>query len=111
MRVGEAVELRHDGGRRRRLRANHSVTHLLHEALRRRLGQHVTQKGSVVAPDRLRFDFSQPRPLTPEDLRAVEADVNERVRRNAAVETRYTTTDEAVKPGALALIGEKYGWE
>jgi alanyl-tRNA synthetase len=109
--VGEAVEMRVDRQRRRQLRANHSATHLLHEALRRRLGQHVTQKGSLVAPDRLRFDFSQPRPLTPEDVRAVEADVNERVRRNAAVETRYTTPDEAVKAGALALFGEKYGDE
>ncbi|MFO1059791.1 MAG: alanine--tRNA ligase [Dongiaceae bacterium] len=109
--VGDAVELRVDRTRRGQLRANHSATHLLHEALRRRLGEHVTQKGSLVAPERLRFDFSQPRALTPEDVRAVEADVNSRVRRNAAVSTRFMTPDEAVKAGALALFGEKYGDE
>jgi alanyl-tRNA synthetase len=109
--VGDAVEMRVDRTRRSRLRANHSATHLLHEALRRRLGEHVTQKGSLVAPERLRFDFSQPRALTPEDVRAVEADVNTRIRRNAAVSTRFMTPDEAVKAGALALFGEKYGDE
>jgi alanyl-tRNA synthetase len=109
--VGDAVEMRVDRTRRSQLRANHSATHLLHEALRRRLGQHVTQKGSLVAPERLRFDFSQPRPLTPEDVRTVEADVNARIRRNAAVSTRFMTPDEAVKAGALALFGEKYGDE
>jgi alanyl-tRNA synthetase len=111
LKVGEAVELRVDGARRRLLRANHSVTHLLHEALRRRLGEHVTQKGSLVASDRLRFDFSHPRPLTQEDIRAIEAEVNERIRANSAVRTRLLTPDRAVAEGALALFGEKYGDE
>jgi alanyl-tRNA synthetase len=111
LKVGEAVELRVDGSRRRLLRANHSVTHLLHEALRRRLGEHVTQKGSLVAPDRLRFDFSHPRSLTQEDIRAIEAEVNERIRANSAVRTRLLTPDCAVAEGALALFGEKYGDE
>ncbi|MHA1114178.1 MAG: alanine--tRNA ligase, partial [Alphaproteobacteria bacterium] len=109
--VGDTVELRVEGGRRRALRANHSATHLLHEALRRRLGAHVTQKGSLVAPDRLRFDFSQPKALTPEDLAAVEADVNERVWNNDEVSTRLMTPDAAIEAGALALFGEKYGDE
>ena len=108
---GDAVELRVDGRRRRQLRANHSVTHLLHEALRRRLGEHVTQKGSLVAPDRLRFDFSHPRALTAEDIRAIETEVNERIRANSAVRTRLLTPDRAVAEGALALFGEKYGDE
>jgi alanyl-tRNA synthetase len=111
IRVGEAVELRVDAARRRLLRANHSATHLLHQALRRRLGAHVTQKGSLVAPDRLRFDFSHPRPLSPEDIRAVEAEVNDRIRFNAAVRTRLLTPERAVAEGALALFGEKYGEE
>ncbi len=111
LKVGDAVELRVDGMRRRQLRANHSVTHLLHEALRRRLGEHVTQKGSLVAPDRLRFDFSHPRPLTAEDILAIEAEVNERIRANSAVRTRLLTPDRAVAEGALALFGEKYGDE
>src|SRR5690606_2592951 len=109
--VGQAVELRVDGERRAALRAHHSATHLLHEALRRRLGDHVTQKGSLVAPDRLRFDFSHPRPLTREDLHAIEAMVNERIRANAEVETRFMTPEEAMAAGALALFGEKYGEE
>jgi alanyl-tRNA synthetase len=109
--LGDAVEMRVDGERRNRLRANHSATHLLHEALRRRLGEHVTQKGSLVAPDRLRFDFSHPRPLSAEDLETIEAEVNRRVRRNAEVATRLMTPDAAVKAGALALFGEKYGEE
>ena len=93
------------------MRANHSATHLLHEALRRRLGHHVTQKGSLVAPDRLRFDFSQPKALTSEDIRAIEDDVNQQIRHNADVTTRLMTPDDAVKAGALALFGEKYGDE
>ncbi|MFZ5792790.1 MAG: alanine--tRNA ligase [Pseudomonadota bacterium] len=111
VKLGDAVEMRVDGERRDALRANHSATHLLHEALRRRLGEHVTQKGSLVAPDRLRFDFSHPKPLTREDLAAIENEVNRRIRRNAAVETVLMTPDDAVKAGALALFGEKYGEE
>jgi len=111
LKVGEAVEMKVDGARRAGLRGHHSATHLLHEALRRRLGAHVTQKGSLVAPDRLRFDFSQPKALTSEDLRAVEAEVNQRIRINAAVETHFMTPDEAIHAGALALFGEKYGDE
>ena len=109
--VGDAVEMRVDGERRLRLRANHSATHLLHEALRRRFGDHVTQKGSLVAPDRLRFDYSHPMAPTPADIAAVAAEVNRRVRTNAEVVTRLMTPDEAVKEGALALFGEKYGDE
>jgi alanyl-tRNA synthetase len=109
--LGDAVEMRVDGERRARLRANHSATHLLHEALRRRFGDHVTQKGSLVAPDRLRFDYSHPMAPSAEDLAAVSAEVNRRVRNNAEVLTRLMTPDEAVKQGALALFGEKYGDE
>jgi alanyl-tRNA synthetase len=111
LKEGDAVELRVDGRRRRQLRANHSVTHLLHEALRRRLGEHVTQKGSLVAPDRLRFDFSHPRALSSDDIAAIEAEVNERIRSNSEVRTRLLTPDRAVAEGALALFGEKYGDE
>jgi alanyl-tRNA synthetase len=111
LKVGDAVELRVDGSRRRLLRANHSVTHLLHQALRQRLGEHVTQKGSLVAPDRLRFDFSHPRPLNMDDIIAIEAEVNERIRANSTVRTRLLTPDRAVAEGALALFGEKYGDE
>jgi alanyl-tRNA synthetase len=109
--VGDVLEMRVDGERRTALRANHSATHLLHEALRRRLAAHVTQKGSLVAPDRLRFDFSHPKPLTAEDIRAIETEVNDHIRQNAAVTTRLMTPAEAVSAGALALFGEKYGDE
>jgi alanyl-tRNA synthetase len=111
LKVDDAVELRVDGERRRRLRANHSVTHLLHQALRRRLGEHVTQKGSLVAPDRLRFDFSHPRPVGHDDLVAIEADINDRIRTNSPVRTRLLSPEQAVAEGALALFGEKYGEE
>ena len=109
--VGDAVELNVEGGRRTRLRANHSVTHLMHEALRQALGDHVTQKGSLVAPGYLRFDFSHPKALSDEELIAVEEAVNERIRANSAVSTRLMTPEEAVTAGALALFGEKYGEE
>jgi alanyl-tRNA synthetase len=111
LRKGDAVELRIDGARRRSLRANHSVTHLIHQALRRRLGEHVTQKGSLVGPDRMRFDFSHPRALSHEDIRAIEDEVNARIRENSDVTTRLMTPDRAVEAGALALFGEKYGDE
>ncbi|MBX6321807.1 MAG: alanine--tRNA ligase [Rhodospirillaceae bacterium] len=111
LRVGDVVEMRIDAERRRALRSAHSATHLLHTALRRRLGPHVTQKGSLVAPDRLRFDFSHPTPIGHEELRAIEAEVNARVRVNAEVRTRLMTPEEAIKAGALALFGEKYGEE
>lgn len=107
--VGDAVELRVDAGRRARVSANHSATHLLHEALRRRLGDHVTQKGSLVAPDRLRFDISQPTGLQAADIAAVEDEVNARIREDAAVTTRLMSPDEAIEEGAMALFGEKYG--
>src|SRR5262249_21172428 len=109
--VGDIVEMRVDGERRTALRANHSATHLLHEALRRRLGTHVTQKGSLVAPDRLRFDFSHPKALSADDLRAVETEVNDRIRRNAAVTTRLMTPDQAGKAGALPVFRGKHGGE
>ncbi|MBO6784498.1 MAG: alanine--tRNA ligase, partial [Alphaproteobacteria bacterium] len=109
--VGDIVELQVDGTRRSRLRANHSATHLLHEALRRELGAHVAQKGSLVAPDRLRFDISHPKPLGPEEIAAVEREVNRRVAVNAPVETHLMTPDDAIGAGALALFGEKYGDE
>jgi alanyl-tRNA synthetase len=97
--------------RRAAIRAHHSATHLLHEALRRRLGTHVAQKGSLNAPDRLRFDVSQPTPIAKADLQAVEAEVNARIRENTAVSTRLMTPEAAVAEGAMALFGEKYGDE
>ena len=110
-RVGAAVVAEVDHVRRTTIRAHHSATHLLHEALRRRLGTHVTQKGSLNAPDRLRFDISQPRPLTGEEIAWVEAEVNARIRENSEVTTRLMTPDAAVEIGAMALFGEKYGEE
>ncbi|MDP4605453.1 MAG: alanine--tRNA ligase [Erythrobacter sp.] len=109
--VGDTVELKVDVARRDRIRANHSATHLVHAALRGRLGGHVTQKGSMVAEERLRFDFSHPVALTPEDIAAIEAEVNAEIRANEAVSTRLMTPDDAVEAGALALFGEKYGDE
>ncbi|MEC7203097.1 MAG: alanine--tRNA ligase, partial [Pseudomonadota bacterium] len=109
--VGDAVEMRVDGGRRGKLRANHSVTHLLHAALRQHLGEHVAQKGSLVAPDYLRFDFSNPKPVSADEMSKIQTDVNSRVRENASVITRQMTPDEAQDAGAVALFGEKYGEE
>ena len=111
LRVGDAVELRIDVSRRTALRANHSVTHLIHQALRRRLGEHVTQKGSLVASDRMRFDFSHNKALSHDDIQWIEDEVNTRIRGNSEVTTRLTTPDLAVEAGALALFGEKYGDE
>ncbi len=109
--VGGAVKLSIDTARRARIRANHSATHLLHEALRVRLGKHVAQKGSLVAPDRLRFDVSHPTAMTPDELAEAEAAVNAQIRGNGQVATRIMTPDEAIDMGAMALFGEKYGDE
>ncbi|MBK8174068.1 MAG: alanine--tRNA ligase [Rhodospirillales bacterium] len=109
--VGDDVLLMVDHARRSALRANHSATHLLQASLRRRLGEHVSQKGSLVAPDRLRFDISHPRPLTTDEIALVEADVNAQVRDNAPVTTRLMDPESAVSAGAMALFGEKYGDE
>jgi alanyl-tRNA synthetase len=109
--VGDTVELKVDAERRDRIRANHSATHLVHAALRNRLGEHVTQRGSLVAEDRLRFDFSHPVALTPEDIAAIEAEVNAEIRANEVVGTRLMSPEDAVEAGALALFGEKYGDE
>ena len=109
--VGETVHQVVDAERRNRVRANHSATHLLHAALRRHLGTHVTQKGSLVAPDYFRFDFSHPKALTRDEIDAVEAEVNAQIRSNEPVTTRLMTPDEAISAGAMALFGEKYGDE
>ncbi|MFA6965042.1 alanine--tRNA ligase [Bosea sp. (in: a-proteobacteria)] len=108
---GQPVELRVDHARRSAIRANHSATHLLHEALRLVLGDHVAQKGSLVSPDRLRFDFSHPKPISDEELREVEEIANAIVLRNEPVSTRLMSIDEAIASGARALFGEKYGDE
>jgi len=111
IKLGDAVQLVVDVERRDAIRANHSATHLLHAALRNRLGGHVTQKGSLVAADRLRFDFSQPTALSAEDIAAIEAEVNAEIRHNEPVTTRLMSPDEAIEAGAMALFGEKYGDE
>jgi len=110
-RTGEAVELRVDAERRRATRANHSATHLLHAALKHVLGPHVGQKGSLVAPDRLRFDFTHPKALTQDELKRVEDEVNEVIRQNNDVSTRLMPTAKAIEAGAVAMFGEKYGDE
>ncbi|MCX7373894.1 MAG: alanine--tRNA ligase [Alphaproteobacteria bacterium] len=110
-RVGIAVRAEVDHARRGTIRAHHSATHLLHEALRRKLGTHVAQKGSLNAPDRLRFDISHNKPIEAEELAWVEAEVNARIRENAPVVTRLMTPEAAVAEGAMALFGEKYGEE
>ncbi len=111
VKTGDLAVLAVDGERRSAIRAHHSATHLLHEALRRRLGEHVTQKGSLVTPDKLRFDFAQPTPISAEDLAAIESEVNLRIRRNKDVTTRLMAPQEAMDNGAMALFGEKYGDE
>ena len=109
--LDDAVVLAVDGVRRTALRANHSATHLLHAALRRALGDHVTQKGSLVAPDRLRFDISHSGAVPADALDDIEAEVNRLIRQNTPLVTRLMSPDEAVDAGALALFGEKYGEE
>ncbi|HVI97854.1 MAG TPA: alanine--tRNA ligase [Sphingomonas sp.] len=109
--VGDTLRMAVDPARRAAIRANHSATHLLHAALRDRLGTHVAQKGSLVAPDRLRFDFSQPTAVEAAALAEIEAEVNAYIRQNDTVETRLMTPDEAIAEGAMALFGEKYGDE
>ncbi|MBK9433530.1 MAG: alanine--tRNA ligase [Sphingomonadales bacterium] len=111
IKVGDVVQLKVDSARRNALRANHSATHLLHAALRNTLGEHVTQKGSMVAHDRLRFDFSHNQPVSGDEIAAIEAEVNAQIRSNSAVTTRLMAPDQAVEAGALALFGEKYGDE
>ena len=111
VKVGDTLHQSVDVTRRDAVRANHSATHLLHAALRHRLGGHVTQKGSLVAADRLRFDFAHNAALTPADIAAVEAEVNRHIRHNQPVSTRLMTPDDAIAAGAMALFGEKYGNE
>ena len=111
LRTGDTVLMQIDRVRRSGLRAHHSATHLLHAALRRQLGEHVEQRGSLVSSDRLRFDISHPKPVSAEEIAGIEATVNAQVRANSEVITRLMTPDEAIEAGALALFGEKYGDE
>ena len=111
IKVDENVEMNIDVVRRNNTRAYHSATHLLHESLRRVLGEHVTQKGSLVEPDRLRFDFSHMKPISSEEITKIETFVNEMVQNKSEVKTRIMSPKEAVEEGALALFGEKYGDE
>ena len=111
LKVGDAVELQVDTARRAAIRANHSATHLLHEALRQVLGDHIAQKGSLVAPERLRFDFAHPKPISDEELAQVEDMANALVIQNEGVATRLMGVEDAKKSGARALFGEKYGDE
>jgi alanyl-tRNA synthetase len=111
IKVGDSVAMEIAHVRRSRIRRNHSATHLLHEALRRKLGKHVAQKGSLVTEERLRFDISQPTPIAPEDMAAIEAEVNAKILANEPVTTRLMSQQEAIDSGAMALFGEKYGDE
>ncbi|HEY0439077.1 MAG TPA: DHHA1 domain-containing protein, partial [Xanthobacteraceae bacterium] len=111
LKIGAPLTLEVDHARRGAIRINHSATHLLHEALRQVLGDHVAQKGSLVAPDRLRFDFSHPKPISDEELGRVEDIANDVVLQNAPVTTRLMAVDDAIASGARALFGEKYGDE
>ncbi len=111
IKIGQSVNLEIDINKRNNSRANHSATHLLHESLRRTLGKHVTQKGSLVSPDRLRFDFSHNKPIEKEEMIKINSFVNEMVQGSSDVQTRIMTPKEAVSMGALALFGEKYGEE
>ena len=111
IKLKDNVELKIDTKRRNNIRAYHSATHLLHESLRRVLGEHVTQKGSLVQSDRLRFDFSHTKPISEEEIKKIEFYVNSIIKKKSEVKTRIMTTKEAVENGALALFGEKYGDE
>jgi alanyl-tRNA synthetase len=111
LKIGHSLELTVDHARRSAVRANHSATHLLHEALRQVLGDHVAQKGSLVAPDRLRFDFSHPKPVNDDEVERVEEIANAVLLQNAPVVTKLMAVDEAIESGARALFGEKYGDE
>ena len=111
IKINDSVEMKIDIERRENIRAYHSATHLLHESLRRVLGTHVIQKGSLVAPDRLRFDFSHMKPISKEEINKIEIHVNSMVEKKSDVKTRMMTPKEAVDNGALALFGEKYGDE
>jgi len=111
LQVGDALDAQVDGARRAHIRRNHSATHLLHAALREQLGTHVTQKGSLVTSERLRFDFAHHQPVTVDELRAIEQRVNEQVRANAPAHTQVMPYDQAVAAGAMALFGEKYADE
>ena len=111
IKIKDNVEMKIDIDRRNNIRAYHSATHLLHESLRRVLGTHVTQKGSLVAPDRLRFDFSHMKPISDQEIEKIESHVNSMVQKKSEVKTRIMTPKEAVDNGALALFGEKYGEE
>jgi len=109
LKVGDSIEAVVDAERRQAIRLNHTATHLMHAALREVLGDHVTQKGSLVAPDRLRFDFSHYEGVTPEQLQAIEDLVNAEIRKNTSAQTDHMTYDDAIESGAMALFGEKYG--
>jgi alanyl-tRNA synthetase len=109
LKVGDEIEAVVDADRRQDIRLNHSATHLMHAALRQVLGDHVAQKGSLVAPDKLRFDFSHYEAVTKEQLQEIEDLVNEEIRKNIAADTNLMTYDEAIESGAMALFGEKYG--
>ena len=111
LKINESVNLEIDVDRRNNARAYHSATHLLHEALRRTLGKHVTQKGSLVSPEKLRFDFSHNKPIDKKEIDKIEKYVNDMVNTAADVKTRIMTPKEAVAKGALAMFGEKYGEE
>ena len=111
LKPGTALSLEVDHARRSSIRANHSATHLLHEALRQVLGDHIAQRGSLVAPDRLRFDFVHPKPITPDELSRIEDIANDVVLENDEVTTRLMGVDDAREAGARALFGEKYGDE